>query len=154
MRDKVVVVTGGFGVLGQAVAEAALAAEAYVAIPSREQESKIPVRDRLLVLGGVDLTDFAAVKQAFDTVATRYGKIDGLANVAGGFRWQTLGDGELAGWTDQFRMNLLTAATATKAALPYLRARRAPSSMWRRLPQKRPAREWALMRHPRPACCG
>ena len=42
MRDKIVVVTGGFGVLGQAVAEAALAAEAYVAIPSREQESKIP----------------------------------------------------------------------------------------------------------------
>ena len=39
MRDKIVVVTGGFGVLGQAVAEAALAAEAYVAIPSREQES-------------------------------------------------------------------------------------------------------------------
>ena len=38
MRDKIVVVTGGFGVLGQAVAEAALAAEAYVAIPSREQE--------------------------------------------------------------------------------------------------------------------
>jgi NAD(P)-dependent dehydrogenase (short-subunit alcohol dehydrogenase family) len=122
MRDKVVVVTGGFGVLGHAVAEAALAAGACVAIPGRKQADKVPARDRLLVLGGVDLTDFAAVKQAFDTVATRYGKIDGLANVAGGFRWQTLGDGELAGWTDQFRMNLLTAATATKAALPYLRA--------------------------------
>jgi NAD(P)-dependent dehydrogenase (short-subunit alcohol dehydrogenase family) len=122
MRDKVVVVTGGFGVLGHAVAEAALAAGAFVAIPGRAQADKFPARERLLVLGGVDLTDFAAVKQAFDTVATRFGKIDGLANVAGGFRWQTLGDGELAGWTDQFRMNLLTAATATKAALPYLRA--------------------------------
>jgi NAD(P)-dependent dehydrogenase (short-subunit alcohol dehydrogenase family) len=71
MRDKVVVVTGGYGVLGCAVAEAALAAGAYVAIPGREQESKIPVRDRLLVLGGVDLTDFAAAKQAFEEVATR-----------------------------------------------------------------------------------
>jgi NAD(P)-dependent dehydrogenase (short-subunit alcohol dehydrogenase family) len=79
MRDKVVVVTGGFGVLGQAVAEAALAAEAYVAIPSREQESKIPVRDRLLVLGGVDLTDFAAAKQAFEEVATRFGRIPAYA---------------------------------------------------------------------------
>ncbi len=58
MRDKVVVVTGGFGVLGHAVAEAALAAGAYVAIPGREQADKIPARDRLLVLGGVDLTDF------------------------------------------------------------------------------------------------
>jgi NAD(P)-dependent dehydrogenase (short-subunit alcohol dehydrogenase family) len=122
MRDKVVVVTGGFGVLGHAVAEAALAAGAHVALPGREQADTIPARDRLLVLGGVDLTDFAAAKQAFDTVAARFGKIDGLANVAGGFRWQTLGDGDLAGWTDLYQMNLLTAATASKAALPYLRA--------------------------------
>lgn len=122
MRDKVVVVTGGFGVLGHAVAEAALAAGAYVALPGREQKSKIAEQERLLVLGGVDLADFAAVRQAIDTVAVRFGKIDGLANVAGGFRWQTLGDGDLTGWTDQFAMNLLTAATATKVALPYLRA--------------------------------
>jgi NAD(P)-dependent dehydrogenase (short-subunit alcohol dehydrogenase family) len=122
MRDKVVVVTGGFGVLGHAVAEAALAAGAYVALPGREQKSKIAEQERLMVLGGVDLADFAAVRQAIDTVAVRFGKIDGLANVAGGFRWQTLGDGDLTGWTDQFAMNLLTAATATKAALPYLRA--------------------------------
>ncbi|MGA9486905.1 MAG: SDR family oxidoreductase [Methylocella sp.] len=121
MRDKVVVVTGGFGVLGQAVAEAALAAGAFVALPGREEKSRIAEQERLLVLGGVDLTDFAAVTQAFETVAARFGKIDGLANVAGGFRWQTLGDGGLDGWTEQFRMNLLTAATATKAALPYLR---------------------------------
>ncbi|MGH6936027.1 MAG: SDR family NAD(P)-dependent oxidoreductase [Methylocella sp.] len=122
MRDKVVVVTGGFGVLGHAVAEAALAAGAFVAIPGREEADKIPAQDRLLVLGGVDLADFSATKQAFDAVAARFGKIDGLANVAGGFRWQMLGDGDLAGWTDLFRTNLLTAATATKAALPHLRA--------------------------------
>jgi NAD(P)-dependent dehydrogenase (short-subunit alcohol dehydrogenase family) len=122
MRDKVVVVTGGFGVLGHAVAEAALAAGAFVAVPDREQECKILAGDRLLVLCGVDLADFAATKQAFDTIAARYGRIDGLANIAGGFRWQTLGDGDLGGWTEMFRMNLLTAATATKAALPYLRA--------------------------------
>jgi NAD(P)-dependent dehydrogenase (short-subunit alcohol dehydrogenase family) len=122
MRDKVVIVTGGFGVLGQAVAEAALAAGAFVALPGREQKSKIVEQERLLVLGGVDLTDFAAVTQAFGTVAARFGKIDGLANIAGCFRWQTLGDGDLTGWTEQFAMNLLTAATATKAALPHLRA--------------------------------
>jgi NAD(P)-dependent dehydrogenase (short-subunit alcohol dehydrogenase family) len=121
MRDKVIVVTGGFGVLGRAVVEAALAAGARVAIPGREQADKIPARDRQMVLGGVDLTDFASAKQAFEAVAARFGKIDGLANVAGGFRWQMLGDGDLAGWTDLFRMNLLTAVTATKAALPYLR---------------------------------
>ena len=122
MRDKIVVVTGGSGVLGYAVAEAALAAGAYVALPGREETSKLAKQDRLLVLGGVDLTDFAAVTKAFEAVVARFGKIDGLANIAGGFRWQTLGDGDLAGWEDQFKMNLLTAVTASKAALPSLRA--------------------------------
>jgi NAD(P)-dependent dehydrogenase (short-subunit alcohol dehydrogenase family) len=122
MRDKVLVVTGGSGVLGYAVAEAALAAGALVALPGREETSKLAAQDRLLVLGGVDLTDFAAVTQAFEAVVARFGKIDGLANIAGGFRWQTLADGDIAGWTDQFKMNLLTAATACKAALPNLRA--------------------------------
>ena len=60
-----------------------------------------------------------AITRAFETVAARFGKIDGLANIAGGFRWQTIGDGDLAAWTELFRMNLLTAVTATKAALPY-----------------------------------
>ncbi len=122
MRDKVIVVTGGFGVLGRAVAEAALGDGAFVAIPGREPVDKIPARDRLMALGGIDLTDFAATKQAIDAVAGRFKKIDGLANVAGGFRWQTLADGDLSGWSDLFRMNLLTAVNATKAALPHLRA--------------------------------
>jgi NAD(P)-dependent dehydrogenase (short-subunit alcohol dehydrogenase family) len=122
MRDKVIVVTGGFGVLGRAVVAAALAAGAFVAIPGREEAGKIPARDRLMVLGGVDLTDFAATKQAVDAFAAHFGKIDGLANVAGGFRWQTLADGDLSGWTDLYRVNLLTAVNATKAALPHLRA--------------------------------
>jgi NAD(P)-dependent dehydrogenase (short-subunit alcohol dehydrogenase family) len=121
MRGKVLIVTGGFGVLGRAVAEAALQAGAFVAIPGRESAEKIPARENLFVLGGVDLTDFTAAKGAAEAVASRFGKIDGLANIAGGFRWQTLADGDLSGWTDQFRMNLLTAVTATKAVLQYLR---------------------------------
>ena len=50
MRDKVVVVTGGFGVLGHAVMEAALAAGAFVALPGREAKSNVAEQQRLLVL--------------------------------------------------------------------------------------------------------
>lgn len=121
MQDKVLVITGGFGVLGHAVAEAALKAGAFVALPGREETSASPGHERRMVLGGIDLTDFNLVSQAFDDVAARFGKIDGLANIAGGFAWQTLGDGDLDGWTDQFKMNLMTAVTACKAALPHLR---------------------------------
>jgi NAD(P)-dependent dehydrogenase (short-subunit alcohol dehydrogenase family) len=102
--------------------EAAGAAGAFVAVLDREQTAEVPAQERFMVPGGVDLTDSSAAKEAIDKVAARFGKIDGLANIAGGFRWQTLADGDLAGWTDLFRMNLLTAVNATKAALPHLRA--------------------------------
>ncbi len=122
MRDKVVIVTGGFGILGRAVGEAALAAGCSVALVDRGSTPGIARNDRLLLLEEVDLTDFTTTARAFETVAARFGRIDGLANVAGGFRWQTLEGGDLDTWSELFRMNLLTAVTATKAALPFLRA--------------------------------
>lgn len=122
MRDKVVIVTGGFGVLGRAVGEAVLAAGCSVALVDRGSAAGVEKHDRLLALDEVDLTDFTTTARAFETVAARFGRIDGLANVAGGFRWQTLEVGDLETWSELFRMNLLTAVTATKAALPFLRA--------------------------------
>ena len=121
MRDKVVVVTGGFGVLGRAVGNAARAAGASVALIGHGEASPAPAEDRLLTIGDVDLADLAQAGRAFEAVAARWGRIDGLANVAGGFRWQRLDGGDLAIWTEMFRINLLTAATAITAALPYLR---------------------------------
>jgi hypothetical protein len=92
MRDKVIVVTGGFGVLGRAVTEAALAAGAYVAIPAREQADKIPARDRLMVLGGVELTDFAATKQALTRLprVRRPRQCRGRLPLADTRRWRSL----------------------------------------------------------------
>jgi NAD(P)-dependent dehydrogenase (short-subunit alcohol dehydrogenase family) len=124
MRDKIVAVTGGFGVLGRAVGAAALEAGAYVALIGHGRPYKIPPHDRLLPLGGVDLTDFVAASRAFESAAARWGRIDGLANIAGAFEWRTLEDGDLAIWSELFRANVLTAATAIKAALPHLRATR------------------------------
>ncbi|WP_026605963.1 SDR family NAD(P)-dependent oxidoreductase [Methylocapsa acidiphila] len=124
MQDKVIVVTGGFGVLGRAVGDAALAAGASVALIGHGEANSALEHDRLLQIGGVDLADLAQTRQALDAVSARFGHIDGLANIAGGFRWQTLEGGDLGIWTEMFRMNLLTAATATAAALPYLRETR------------------------------
>jgi NAD(P)-dependent dehydrogenase (short-subunit alcohol dehydrogenase family) len=122
MQGKVVIVTGGFGVLGRAVKDAALAAGCAVALVDRECAAGIARTDRLVLLEAVDLTDFTTTVRAFETVAARFGRIDGLANVAGGFRWQTLEGGDLEAWSELFRTNLMTAVTATKAALPFLRA--------------------------------
>ncbi len=122
MQDRTIVVTGASGVLGAAVARAAGERGAVVAMLD---VAAIPA-DRgaqgagHLRLGGVDLTDFAAVRNAMDEIKAKTGRLDALVNVAGGFRWQTLADGDLDAWDGLYRINLKTAATACKAALPHL----------------------------------
>ena len=76
----------------------------------------------VLRIGDVDLADPGAAERAMAGVVARFGRLDALVNVAGGFRWQTLADGPFAGWGDLYRMNVLTAAAASKAALPHLAA--------------------------------
>lgn len=126
LSRKVVVVTGGFGILGLQVAQAAAAAGASVALVDRASAPSSalpkPLSDAML-LGGVDLTSLAAAQQAMTAVADRFGAIDALVNVAGGFRWETLEGGDLATWDLMFNMNVRTAASASKAVLPHLRAR-------------------------------
>jgi len=55
-----------------------------------------------------------------DTVASRFGRIDVLVNVAGTFRWETLADGKIDTWDLLYNVNLRTALCASKAALPHV----------------------------------
>ena len=121
MREKVIAVTGGFGVLGRAVVEGARTAGASVAAIDFAPAPAV-AGDGVLALGGVDLADPSAAEGAIGAVVARFGRLDVLVNVAGGFRWQTLADGPFASWGDLYRMNVLTAAAASKAALPHLAA--------------------------------
>jgi NAD(P)-dependent dehydrogenase (short-subunit alcohol dehydrogenase family) len=121
MQDTVIAVTGGFGILGRAVVEAARAAGANVAAIDFVSAPS-PSDDGVLRIGDIDLADPAAAERAVAAVVARFGRLDALVNVAGGFRWQTLADGPFAGWADLYRMNVLTAAAASKAALPHLAA--------------------------------
>ena len=127
LAGKVLVVTGGFGNLGLAVAVAATTAGAQVALIGR---GEVPRAGQLaqalsgaLLLGNVDLVAVAAAESALAAVAARFGGIDILANVAGGFRWQTLADGDTATWDGLYAVNLKTAVVTSKAALPHLRQR-------------------------------
>ena len=118
MSDRVIAVTGGHGVLGRAVVEAALADGLKVAVI--DHASGLPVPDGVLELGGVDLTDPAAAARAVDAVGDRFGRLDALLNIAGGFVWQTTDDAEPA-WARMFALNLTTALHASRAALPWLK---------------------------------
>src|SRR6185436_6452191 len=119
MAGRVLVITGAFGVLGSAVARAAAGQAARLGLIDFAGEGPAP--NGALLLGGVDLADPAQAAQAMDAVAAKFGGIDALLNIAGGFVWQTLEGGPLDTWTALHRLNVVTAATASRAALPHLR---------------------------------
>ena len=119
MGERVVAITGGHGALGRAVTEAALAQGLKVAIIDHAMGHATP--DGVLEIGGVDLTDPVATQGAFDKILDRFGRLDVLLNIAGGFVWQTVDDAEPA-WAKMFALNLTTALNASRAALPHLKA--------------------------------
>ncbi|MEO5623539.1 MAG: SDR family NAD(P)-dependent oxidoreductase [Dokdonella sp.] len=122
LEGKLIAVTGAFGALGAAVTHAALAAGAKVAAIDRA-DAPSETLGAAKIFGGVDLGDAESARVTLDQVAQSLGGLDGLVNIAGAFRWQTLADGDLDTWDLLYRVNLRTAAASSKAALPHLRQR-------------------------------
>ena len=118
MRGKTIVITGAFGILGRAAAEEAKARGATVAmLDIRVSEQSLT--DPALAIA-VDLGDFAATSAAMRAIREMTGRIDALLNIAGGFVWQTVEEGDIAAWDRMFALNTKTALTASKAVLPHL----------------------------------
>ncbi len=119
MRGKTIVVTGAFGILGRAVTERARAMGANVA---RIDYAPAPAEfaNDVLTFGGVDLTKPDAAAQVMQRARDAAGSLDALLNIAGGFTWRTLSDGDCAVWDMMYAINLKTAVNASKAALPHL----------------------------------
>ena len=121
MIGKVVVVTGASGALGKVVAAAALGQGAQVA-GIDHAKSQTSAGDKRIELGGVDLTDVAQAKQAMAAVVGHFGKIDALINIAGGFAFETVADGDSTTWHRMFALNVLTTLNASRSAIPHLAA--------------------------------
>jgi len=122
LEGKRIAVTGAFGSLGAAVVLAARAAGARVAAIDHAATAPTALNDAgVHAIGGTDLGDGTAAQHAIDAAAQALGGLDALVNIAGTFRWQTLEDGDLDSWDLLYRVNLRTAAAASKAALPHLR---------------------------------
>jgi NAD(P)-dependent dehydrogenase (short-subunit alcohol dehydrogenase family) len=118
----VVVVTGAFGALGRAVAAAFAARNARLALLDVTPQPPPVIRGMLgtapLLFGSVDLSDMEATRRVMAATAMRFGGIDVLVNIAGGFRWEKLEDGDPETWDQLYAMNLRTAVVCCKAALP------------------------------------
>jgi NAD(P)-dependent dehydrogenase (short-subunit alcohol dehydrogenase family) len=122
--SPIYIVTGGFGVLGRAVAARLAAGGARVALLDRSPAPAdgLPA-GMALAIGEVDLGDEAGCSAAFTQVRETLGALDGVVNVAGGFTWETVEGGALDSWDRMYATNLRTAVASCRAALPHLLAR-------------------------------
>jgi len=115
LANKTLLVTGGAGVLGHAVASCAKTQGAQVVLLD-------VVADFTSELGAyhqVDLTDPAQVNQCFSELFSEVGRIDAIANIAGGFAmgpgvFET--DDEL--WDAMFNINVTTLRRVLNAVVP------------------------------------
>jgi len=119
MNGKVIVVTGALGALGRVVADLALARGARVASVDHAP-TQVPATSNQIELGGVDLTDAAAAKKAIDHAAAHFGRLDALINIAGGFAYETVAEGDPKTWQRMYALNVTTTLNASRAAIPHL----------------------------------
>jgi len=121
MDGRVIAITGASGALGKVVAETALSRGAQIAAIDHAP-STLPASATRIDLGSVDLTDAAQATHAINLAATHFGRLDALVNIAGGFAYETVQDGDGGTWQRLYALNVLTALNASRAAIPHLSA--------------------------------
>lgn len=90
VKDKVVVITGGTGVLGSCIGEYLAGQGAKVVILGRKQEEGDAVVAKIQEAGGeamfltTDVLDADKLQKNCDDIIAKYGRIDALLNAAGG----------------------------------------------------------------------
>jgi len=108
LKDKVIVVTGGTGILGGAFVEAVVEAGAAVGILGRNAKVAQERADAINEAGGraialvADVMDEQQLIECRTQVLEKFGRIDGLVNAAGGNQ----PEGVLKPEEDIFKMNL------------------------------------------------
>ena len=128
LADATAVVSGGSKGMGRAVAECLAGEGARVAVLARGEDALTDTVASLAERGArdpvglsVDLTDAAAVTEAFGQLAERWGSLNVLVNTIGpaAGRFEQLGDAE---WDRAFDLGTMAAVRSVRAALPLLRA--------------------------------
>ena len=90
IKDYTVVITGGTGVLGRAIAKYLALNGAKVIILGRKEDVGQAIVDDIIKAGGscefmkADVLDQASIQNVCDAIVQKYGKVDTLLNAAGG----------------------------------------------------------------------
>src|ERR1700730_15283684 len=121
MTTKTALVTGANGGLGIHVTQALLdAGFSAVGLAPKIQQSDFKSPNFTALPAALD--SLAAAKKAADSVIARFGKIDALAHLVGGFAGgQTIADTDDATFQRMFDMNLNSAFHMLRAVIPHMR---------------------------------
>ena len=90
LKNKVIVVTGGTGILGGAFVDGIVNAGGTVGVLGRNEKKATDIVTKIKKNGGeaialiADVTNEEQLERACQKVLSEYGKIDGLVNAAGG----------------------------------------------------------------------
>ena len=127
LRDQVVLVAGGYGGIGAAVCRSMAALGARVAVSGSKVASAKSLAAEIDPSGeraigvGCDARSAAAVEQATDEVAARWGRLDVLVNCVGGnTREERAGSITEAGWNEVLALNLSSALYLSQAAAKHM----------------------------------
>ncbi|MCL5107407.1 MAG: SDR family oxidoreductase [Chloroflexi bacterium] len=139
LQDKVAVVTGGANGIGKATVRALAAEGAAVVIADFDRQRSAQLVEELggagktVVYEFCDLTDSGSVKQMIEATIARFGRVDILANIAGGsglspFYKTPAGQAQKwtedipeAEWDNTIAINLTAPFYTLKHALPYMK---------------------------------
>jgi len=118
-HGRTVVVTGGTGALGRAVVEALLARGAACVVPyiHAAEAAQFPLKDRVTLVGPVDLVSESDVARVYDGVGALWASI----HLAGGFAMTAVSDTTKADILKMIEMNLVTCHLCCAAAVRALR---------------------------------
>ena len=130
LTDKTAIVTGGGGGIGSAVAlllasEGAPVAVADIDLKAAERVAQAAVqREREAFAVAVDVTQKASVQKMVQMALDRWGKIDILANVAGGAIRTPVLEMEESEWDEIVGLNLKSVFLCSQAVLPAMSQQR------------------------------
>ena len=120
LKGRIAVVTGAAGALGQATAQRLQDCGATVVAVIRSDSAPASLAD--MDVRSCDLAQEAAVQPCFHAILETHGRIDVLANIAGGFAMGArVEDTTAADWLAMLSTNAATAWLACKYALPAMR---------------------------------
>jgi len=120
LQDKVAVITGGSGGIGQAMARAFLANGARaVVLADLSAVAVQSAAEQIGCEGAVcDVTDEAQVQQLVNDTVARHGQIDLFCSNAGAGGEGLLTDADNAVWQQQWELHVMSHLYAARAVLP------------------------------------